>query len=112
MTKPSTAARSLTSRLLINHFRRLRTRYCFTHLEAYLFFELVACCQQEGWPAECYLSNALLAGAVGCSERGLIQARQNLAVAGLLTYESGSRRTPTAYHLLLPAEAAAPTFSA
>ena len=66
MRKPATTSRLFNSRLLINQFRHVRTHYCFTHLEAYLFFELVACCQQEGWPEEFYLSNASLTGVLGC----------------------------------------------
>lgn len=99
MSKPT--ARPLNSRLVTNQFRTLRTRHLFSHLEAYLLFELTACCEQEGWPTEFHLPNAVLAGALGCSEPGLIRARNRLAEVGLLSYTSGSRRTPTAYRLLV-----------
>jgi hypothetical protein len=104
MSKSTPTSRPLNSRLVTNQFRALRTRHLFTHLEAYLLFELVACCEQEGWPAEFYLSNAVLAGALGCSEPGLIKARNRLADVGLLNYTSGNRRTPTAYRLLVPTQ--------
>ena len=101
MSKPTPTPRPLNNRLLTNQFRAIRTRHLFSHLEAYLLFELAACCEQEGWPTEFYLPNAILAGALGCSEPGLIRARNKLADVGLLSYTSGSRRTPTAYRLLV-----------
>lgn len=102
MSKPATASRPLTGYALTNHFRKLRLGHTFTPLEAYLFFELAACCNDVGWPEEFSVSNALLQGALSCSEQGLINARTSLARAGLLVYVSGNRRTPTLYRFTVP----------
>lgn len=90
-------ARPLTGYALTNHFRRLRLREVFSPLEAYLFLELVAICNDEGWPAEFSASNGVLQAALGCSEQGLINARLRLERAGLVAFVSGNRRTPTRY---------------
>jgi hypothetical protein len=90
-------ARPLTGYALTNHFRRLRLREVFSPLEAYLFLELVAICNDEGWPAEFSASNGVLQAALNCSEQGLINARLRLERAGLVAFVSGNRRTPTRY---------------
>jgi hypothetical protein len=91
MSKP------FTGYALTSHFRKLRLRWVFTHLEAYLFIELIAVCNDEDWPAEFSVTNQVLAGALGCSEKGLIKARNTLKEAGLLTYVEGKNRRPTTY---------------
>ncbi|MGI4867827.1 MAG: hypothetical protein ACRYFZ_28175 [Janthinobacterium lividum] len=90
-------APALNGYALTNYFRKLRLREPFSPLEAYLFFELVAICNDEGWPAEFSASNGVLQAALGCSEQGLIKARQRLEKAGLIAFVSGNRRTPTSY---------------
>ena len=97
MSKPTPTPRPLSGYALTHHFRKLRLRWDFTPLEAYLFFELTAICNEEGWPAEFSVKNSVLTGALGCSEKGLIKARKTLALAGLLTYTEGQNRRPTAY---------------
>lgn len=91
MSKP------FTGYALTSHFRKLRLRWVFTHLEAYLFIELIAVCNDEDWPAEFSVTNQVLAGAVGCSEKGLIKARNTLKEAGLIAYVEGKNRRPTTY---------------
>ena len=95
-------APALTGYALHNHFRRLRQRLTFTPLEAYLFYELVDICNDEGWPAEFSARNTALMAALGCSEPGLIKARKTLVAAGLLTHNEGQNRKPTTYRLNHP----------
>ncbi|MGI4871469.1 MAG: hypothetical protein ACRYFX_09860 [Janthinobacterium lividum] len=90
-------APALNGYALTNHFRKLRLREPFSPLEAYLFFELVAICNDEGWPAEFSATNGLIQAGLGCSEQGLINARLRLEKAGLIAFVSGTRRTPTRY---------------
>jgi hypothetical protein len=97
MSKPATASRPLTGYALTNHFRKLRLREPISHLQAYLFFELVAICNDEGWPAEFSAKNSVLMAALDCSEEGLIRARLRLKAVGLIDFISGNRRTPTRY---------------
>jgi len=97
MSKPPTASPSLSGYALTNHFRRLRLREPISHLQAYLFFELIAICNEEGWPAEFSAKNAVLMAALDCSEEGLIRARLRLKAVGLIDFVSGTRRAPTRY---------------
>lgn len=90
-------APSLTGYALTNRFRKLRARWAFTHLEAYLFFELVAACNDVDWASEFSLSNPQLCAALGCSEKGLISARKTLEDAGLICFVTGQNRKPTLY---------------
>ena len=90
-------APALNGYALTNYFRKLRLREVFSPLEAYLFFELVAICNDEGWPADFSASNGVLQAALGCSEQGLINARLRLQKAGLIAFVSGNRRIPTSY---------------
>ena len=101
MSKPTHASPSLNGYILTNQFRKLRLRWDFTPLEAYLFYELVAVCNDEGWPTEFSAKNSVLTGALGCSEPGLIKARKTLASAGLIAYVEGQNRRPTAYRFCL-----------
>ena len=93
-------APALNGYALADHFRKLRARYCFTPLEADVFYELVGLCNDEHWPEVFYASNGVITGALGCSEQGLINARKRLEEAGLLAYVSGNRRTPTQYRFV------------
>lgn len=90
-------APALNGYALTNYFRKLRLRELITPLQAYLFFELVAICNDEGWPAEFSATNGVIQAALGCSEEGLIRARLRLQEVGLIDFVSGNRRTPTRY---------------
>jgi hypothetical protein len=94
---------ALNGYTLTNHFRKLRQRVApiITPLQAYLFFELVAICNDAEWPAEFSATNGAITGALGCSEEGLIRARLRLQEVGLIDFISGTRRTPTLYRFLL-----------
>jgi hypothetical protein len=92
-------SRPLTGYALTSHFRKLRARYTFTHLQSYLFLELVSCCNDVDWAEEFSVSNTWLCNALVCTEPALIKARAVLEHAGLLTYVSGNRRAPTRYRL-------------
>jgi hypothetical protein len=94
--------RPLNGYALTNHFRKLRLRHLFTPLEAYLFFELVALCNDEGWPTEFSATNNVLRAALNCSEPGLIKARKRLVETGLLLFTEGQNRRPTAYRFCSP----------
>jgi hypothetical protein len=93
---------ALNGYTLTNHFRKLRQRVApiITPLQAYLFFELVAICNDAEWPAEFSATNGAITGALGCSEEGLIRARLRLKEVGLIDFVSGTRRTPTLYRFL------------
>ncbi|SFP79364.1 hypothetical protein [Hymenobacter arizonensis] len=95
------SAPSLNGYALTNQFRKLRLRWDFTPLEAYLFFELVAMCNDEGWPAEFSAKNSVLTSALGCSEKAIIKCRLTLKKAGLIDYTEGQNRRPTAYRFCL-----------
>lgn len=94
-------APALNGYALENHFRKLRSRWRFTPLEHYLFSELVALCNEEGWPADFNATNATLAAGLGCSEKGLISARKKLVEAGLISCMEGQNRRPTSYRFCL-----------
>lgn len=85
---------------LANQFRRVRKKLCFSSIEADLFYELVAICNDEGWPDTFQYPNALLCATIGASEKSLISARNRLQQAGLLNFISGYKRNPTKYSFL------------
>jgi len=87
---------------LANHFRKLRLSFPFSATEADLFYELVALCNERGWPTEFFYSNPLLCAHLGMSESTLIRARNRLKQAGLLEFTSGHKRSPTVYRLFDP----------
>ncbi|MGI4871365.1 MAG: hypothetical protein ACRYFX_09320 [Janthinobacterium lividum] len=87
---------------LANHFRKLRPSFPFSALEADLFYELVALCNERSWPTEFQYSNPLLCATLGISEKSLISARNRLKQAGLLEFTSGHKRSPTVYRFLDP----------
>jgi len=97
MSKHASTVRPLTGYALESQFRKLRTRWQFTPLEHYVFSELIALCNEAGWPAKFSATNSLLIGGVGCSEKGLISARKRLAEAGLISFVEGRNRRPTSY---------------
>lgn len=90
---------ALTGYALTRHFRKLRVRVApiITPLQAYLFFELIAICNEAEWPADFSATNGELQAGLGCSEEGLIRARLRLKEVGLIDFVSGNRRTPTRY---------------
>jgi hypothetical protein len=98
MSRPPSTTRQLTGYSLESQFRKLRTRWQFTPLEHYVFSELIALCNEAGWPAEFSATNSLLIGGVGCSEKGLISARKRLVESGLISFVEGRNRRPTSYH--------------
>jgi hypothetical protein len=87
---------------LANHFRKLRPSCSFSSIEADLFYELVALCNERSWPTEFQYSNLLLCATLGISEKSLITARNRLKQAGLLEFTSGHKRSPTVYCFLDP----------
>lgn len=97
----SLAPRPLNGYTVTSLFRKLRSRWSFTHLEAHLFLELIALATEESWPVEFSAKNPALTAALGCSEKGLIKARKTLVDAGLLTYTEGQNRRPTRYRFCL-----------
>ncbi len=87
---------------LANQFRKLRSSFPFSALEADLFYELVGLCNDRNWPTEFQYSNLLLCATLGVSEKSLISARNRLKQAGLLEFTSGHKRSPTVYRFLDP----------
>ncbi|MBO2010892.1 hypothetical protein [Hymenobacter negativus] len=87
---------------LANHFRKLRYSFPFSSVEADLFYELVAVCNERNWPTEFQYSNPLLCATLGMVETTLIRARNRLKQAGLLEFTSGHKRSPTVYRFLDP----------
>jgi hypothetical protein len=87
---------------LANQFRKLRPSFLFSCVEADLFYELVALCNERNWPTEFQYSNPLLCATLGVSEKSLISARNRLKQAGLLEFTSGHKRSPTVYRFLDP----------
>ena len=87
---------------LANQFRKLRPSFLFSCVEADLFYELVALCNERNWPTEFQYSNPLLCATLGVSEKSLISARNRLKQAGLLEFTSGHKRSPTVYRLFDP----------
>jgi hypothetical protein len=87
---------------LANHFRKLRPSCSFSSIEADLFYELVALCNERSWPTDFQYSNLLLCATLGISEKSLITARNRLKQAGLLEFTSGHKRSPTVYRFLDP----------
>jgi hypothetical protein len=87
---------------LANQFRKLRPSFLFSSIEADLFYELVALCNERNWPTEFQYSNPLLCATLGVSEKSLISARNRLKQAGLLEFTSGHKRSPTVYRFLDP----------
>jgi len=87
---------------LANQFRKLRPSFLFSCIEADLFYELVALCNERNWPTEFQYSNPLLCATLGISEKSLISARNRLKQAGLLEFTSGHKRSPTVYRFLDP----------
>jgi hypothetical protein len=87
---------------LANQFRKLRPSFLFSCVEADLFYELVALCNERSWPTEFQYSNPLLCATLGISEKSLISARNRLKQAGLLEFTSGHKRSPTVYRFLDP----------
>lgn len=87
---------------LANHFRKVRPTFSFSSVEADLFYELVALCNERNWPTEFQYSNQLLCAHLGLVETTLIRARNRLKQAGLLEFTSGHKRNPTSYRLFDP----------
>jgi hypothetical protein len=87
---------------LASHFRKLRPSFLFSSIEADLFYELVALCNERNWPTDFQYSNPLLCATLGVSEKSLISARNRLKQAGLLEFTSGHKRSPTVYCFLDP----------
>ncbi len=87
---------------IANQFRKLRPSFLFSCIEADLFYELVALCNERSWPTEFQYSNPLLCATLGVSEKSLISARNRLKQAGLLEFTSGHKRSPTVYRFLDP----------
>jgi hypothetical protein len=87
---------------LANQFRKLRPSFLFSCIEADLFYELVALCNERSWPTAFQYSNPLLCATLGISEKSLISARNRLKQAGLLEFTSGHKRSPTVYRFLDP----------
>jgi len=88
---------------LANHFRKLRPSFSFSSQEADLFYELVALCNDRGWPTEFQYPNHLLCATLHpMVESTLVRARNRLKQAGLLEFTSGHKRNPTVYRLLDP----------
>lgn len=98
---------------LANHFRKLRISFTFSALEADLFYELVALCNERNWPTEFQYPNHLLCATLSnMAESTLIRARNRLKQAGLLEFTSGHKRSPTVYRFLDPDAPKIPLHSA
>ena len=98
---------------LANHFRKLRSSFTFSALEADLFYELVALCNERNWPTEFQYPNHLLCATLSnMAESTLIRARNRLKQAGLLEFTSGHKRNPTVYCLIDPDAPTIPLHSA
>lgn len=83
--------------------RKARRRFRLTALEQALYYELIAICNDEGWPEVFCCSNFELRSALGdIDEKTLIRGRLSLINAGLLFYKSGkSKRTVSNYSFVL-----------
>jgi hypothetical protein len=98
---------------LANQFRKLRASFTFSAIEADLFYELVALCNERNWPTEFQYPNHLLCATFGnLAESTLIRARNRLKQAGLLEFTSGHKRSPTVYRFLDPDAPEIPLHSA
>lgn len=98
---------------LANQFRKLRTSFTFSPIEADLFYELVALCNERNWPTEFQYPNHLLCATLSnMAESTLIRARNRLKQAGLLEFTSGHKRSPTVYRFIDPEAPQIPLHSA
>ncbi len=98
---------------LANHFRKLRASFTFSAIEADLFYELVALCNERNWPTEFQYPNHLLCATLSnLAESTLIRARNRLKQAGLLEFTSGHKRSPTVYRFIDPDAPQIPLHSA
>lgn len=98
---------------LANQFRKLRSSFTFSAIEADLFYELVAICNERNWPTEFQYPNHLLCATLNnLAESSLIRARNRLKQAGLLEFTSGHKRSPTVYRFLDPDAPEIPLHSA
>ncbi len=77
---------------LTDKLRKTRRRHRLTAPTQALYYELVAICNEEGWPDEFKCSNDELCSALQVSEKSLIAYRQELIQAGLLYYMSGKSK--------------------
>jgi hypothetical protein len=98
---------------LANQFRKLRPSFTFSPIEADLFYELVALCNERSWPTEFQYPNHLLCATLSnMAESTLIRARNRLKQAGLLEFTSGHKRSPTVYRFIDPEAPSIPLHSA
>jgi len=85
---------------LTHNMRRARRRHCLNSTDQALFYELVAICNEEGWPSYFKCSNAELCTAIRITENTLVKSRSQLIDAGLISFKSGkSKREYSTYKL-------------
>lgn len=85
---------------LAKNLRKIRRRYCLNSTDQALFYELVAICNEEGWPDIFRISNSELCSYLRVSENTLVKSRQQLIDAGLIGFKSGkSKREYSSYSL-------------
>ncbi|SFG23985.1 hypothetical protein SAMN04488033_1457 [Salegentibacter agarivorans] len=85
---------------LAKQLRKIRRRYCLNSTDQALFYELVAICNEEGWPDIFRISNSELCSYLRISENTLVKSRQQLIDAGLVGFKSGkSKREYSSYSL-------------
>lgn len=77
---------------LTEKLRKTRRRYRLSAATQALYYELVAICNEEGWPDVFKCSNDELFSALQISEKSLIAYRLELIQAGLIFYLSGKSK--------------------
>lgn len=83
---------SLDGYTLAENLRKTRRRHRLSAPTQALYYELVAICNEEGWPDEFKCSNDELFAALQISEKSLISYRLELIQAGLIFYFSGKSK--------------------
>ena len=74
----------MTGYELTERLRKTRRRHRLSAATQALYYELVAICNEEGWPDEFKCSNDELIAALQVSEKSLITYRLELIQAGLI----------------------------
>ena len=82
----------MTGYELTERLRKTRRRHRLSAATQALYYELVAICNEEGWPDEFKCSNDELIAALQVSEKSLITYRLELIQAGLIFYLSGKSK--------------------
>lgn len=77
---------------LAERMRKTRRRHRLSAATQALYYELVAICNEEGWPDEFKCSNDELCAALQISEKSLITYRLELIQSRLLYYLSGKSK--------------------